>query len=66
MTTALQHGLQAPMVLWVVLFLALIGAWVLLRFLLRLTFKVFFTGCSVLVVLAVLVAILRLVLMHAP
>lgn len=64
--TTIQHWLQAPLVLWVMLFLALVGAWVLLRFLLKLTFKVFFTGCSALVVLAVLVALLRLLVMYKP
>lgn len=44
---------------WVVLFLALIGAWVVLRTLLRLTMRVFFMGCSALFVLAVVVLLLR-------
>ena len=45
---------------WVLLFLALVGAWVVLRFLLRLTVKVFFVGCSTLFVLALIVFVLRL------
>ncbi len=50
---------QTPWAMWVVLFLALIGAWVLLRFLLRLTLKVFFVGCSTLAVLALILFLMR-------
>ncbi len=44
---------------WVILFLALIGAWVVVRTVLRLTLRVFFMGCSALLVLAVVVVVLR-------
>lgn len=46
---------------WVILFLALIGAWVLLRLVFRLTVKIFFIGCSTLLVLAILVFVLRFI-----
>ncbi len=46
---------------WILLFLALIGAWVLLRMVLKLTVKIFFIGCSTLLVLAILVFILRFI-----
>jgi hypothetical protein len=42
------------------LLLALVIAWILLRFILRLTMKIFSCGCSLIVLLGILLLILRL------
>jgi hypothetical protein len=42
------------------LLMALVIAWILLRFILRLTARIFSCGCSVIIVLGALLLILRL------
>lgn len=42
------------------LLMALVIFWILLRFILRLTMRIFSCGCSVIIVLGVLLLILRL------